>query len=376
MKRILSCFLPFTLLILFAAGVGEAETRIPTLHMIRGDEYADWALVDSRFLYKDQRAAILVCARNGQTAVMIAERAGEDFTVVAQNDTIFRNIVLEDRSKLWIQDNAQLSGRPFLWYTGENPADTFYLMLGKNEAGVWSITSGFFGDEYVDDYIEFFLTNNGTALAANDVIAGQPKVYVPLAWDMTLQGFDPQIIRAACKEAIAHTGEPGIIPSTLEPNALPQGSVITLRDDQGYPVYTGPGEEYLRLGGGRDTDAPSWEASVSNESWIQAFGQENGWVFIRYDSMRGVHRVNRFGYVPRSAFAEDAEIPALTWIPYAAVMSGGLESDPLTSAGEYYFDFVKQPCRVLATMGDTWLYAEVFDDNGTGYRGFIFHYPA
>jgi len=302
---------------------------------------------------------------------MIAERTGEDFAVAARNDMLFKDGVLQETNNLWILDKNK-DGHPYVWYIGEDPADTFYLVMEKSETGVWQITSGFFGDEYMDDYINFFVTNGGAALGVNDVIMWQPQVYVPLAWDMTLQGFDPQVVRAACKEAMTHKGEPGIIPSTLEPNALPQGSLIPLRDHQAYPVYTGPGEEYQRLGGEWHTDA-EWEAFVSNESWIQAFGQENGWVLIRYDSMRGIHRISRFGYIPRSAFAEDAEIPALEWLPYDAVLTGGLESDPLTSAGEYYYDvdeYRNQPCRVLATMGDPWRYVEVYDKNGVGYRGF------
>jgi len=363
-----------SVLLVFAladCGMALGELSSPTLQMIRGDEYADWTLVYCAWLFADHRAAIFVCENDNQTAIMITEKAGKEFIVVSRNNVLFANSILKDRNELWIQDKWK-DGQPYVWYTGENPIDTFYLTMEKNEAGVWQITSGFFGDEDVDDYITFFVTNDGTALAVNDVISGQPKVYMPLEWDATLQGFNPQVARAACKEAMTHLGEPGIIPSTLEPNALPQGSVITLRDDRAYPVYTGPGEEYLRLGGGWDTDA-HWEASVSNESWIQAFGQENGWVFIRYDSMRGNWRVNRFGYVPRSAFATDADIPALTWTPYDAVIAGGLESDPLTSAGECYFSLVKQPCRVLATMGHTWLYVEAFDENGAGYRGFVLH---
>jgi len=203
-KYAFSYFLSFVLLLLFAAGTGKAETFSPTLQIIRGDEYSDWTLVDSCFLYKDQRAAMLVCTKDGQTAVMIAERAVENFIVVAYNDTIFRNAALEDKNRLWIGDDTQLSGRPFIWYTGENLADTFYLMMEKNEAEDWQITSGFFGDESIDDYIAFYLTNGGTALGINDVVMWQPQVYVPLEWDMTLQEFDPQIIIAACKEAITH----------------------------------------------------------------------------------------------------------------------------------------------------------------------------
>ncbi|MCL1855002.1 MAG: hypothetical protein FWF86_04645 [Clostridia bacterium] len=349
--------------VLLSCGMAAGEISAPTLQILRGDEYSDWTLLHRTFIDKDHSAALLVCEKGDKTAVIIAEKAEEDYVVVARNDILFGERSVE-------RENFAVGDHPYVWYIGENMADTFYLTMGKNEAGVWQITSGFFGDEYVDDYSAFFLTNNGTALGISDVIMWQPQVYVPLEWDMTLQGFDPRIIRAACKEAIIHKGEPGIIPSTLEPNALPQGNLITLRDNQAYPVYTGPGEEYLRLVGGLDTDNPR-EASVSNESWIQAIGQENGWVLIRYDSMRGIHRVNRFGYIQRSAFADDAEIPALTWLPYDAVMSGWLEGDPLTAAGDYYYFCEEQSCRVLATMGDQWLYVEVYDGKGVGYRGFL-----
>ena len=251
----LSYLLSFTFLILFAVEVGEAETSNRSLQLIRGDEYSDWALVDSYWLDADRRAAIFVCEKDNQPIVLIAEKTGEDFTIVARNDTLFRRSILEDKDKLWVGDNW---GQPFIWYSGVgvNPADEFYLTIEKNESGVWSISSGYFGDGREDrthDSISFFVANNGTALGVFETPF--PKVYVPLVWDMTLDSFDSQVIRTACQEAVTHKGEPGIIPSTMQPNALPQGSVIALQDNQSYPVFTGPGEKYLRLVGERETDA-------------------------------------------------------------------------------------------------------------------------
>ena len=65
---------------------------------------------------------------------------------------------------------------------------------------------------------------------------------------------------------------------TLAPE-IPAGELsankIKFTGRQKFPVYSGPGTQYLRAANGK--------ALVSTNDWIQVFGEENGWILIQYD---------------------------------------------------------------------------------------------
>ena len=108
------------------------------------------------------------------------------------------------------------------------------------------------------------------------------------------------------------------------PGALPTLSSREIHFSRGnkYPVYSGPGDAYLRGGKGK--------AAVSTNDWIQVFGQENGWILIQYeiDSSRC-----RIGYIAAQSLPKNADVPDLSFPRQTAytIAKTSVTDDPLRS---------------------------------------------
>ncbi|MBQ2947633.1 MAG: hypothetical protein IJD94_01505 [Clostridia bacterium] len=72
---------------------------------------------------------------------------------------------------------------------------------------------------------------------------------------------------------------------------------IRFTGGQKYPVYTGPGKEYLRSGNGK--------GMVSTNDWIQVFGQLDDWIMIQYGISSDKFRI---GWIEASALPEGAQV--------------------------------------------------------------------
>jgi hypothetical protein len=66
-------------------------------------------------MYGDQRAALLMLQKDGQTLAVIAEKAGDSYAVAAENDRLVPDGVPVDTQTWWIQDKNQ-DGHPYIWY--------------------------------------------------------------------------------------------------------------------------------------------------------------------------------------------------------------------------------------------------------------------
>ena len=315
----------------------------------------------------DHWGALLILSRDGKNIAILLEDHGSGYEVLAENDTIIPDGA-EVGEKWWIQDNNWGHGTPYIWYMPTDAERGFYYQLGRDHDGIWKVMSGFFGDSdaHNENRLGFSHANRSTALRVYKWISS--AVYVPIEVDMSFLGFDPEAVKAFCAEAMTLHDKPALVPSTMEADALPQGQAIAFEKGNAYPVYAGPGTEYLRLGEEQD-------ATASSDDWIQVFGQENGWLLIQYNVSQG-H--NRFGYI-QATLPEGVHVPALRFEPMAGVLhdGGGLTDDPLRTLQDIYTHWgfpAGTQCVQLATLGaefpTEWAFVEITDPDQPKVRGF------
>ena len=149
--------------------------------------------------------------------------------------------------------------------------------------------------------------------------------------------------------------------------AIPAGELtaqkIKFTRGQKYPVYSGPGDHYLRANNGK--------AAVSTNDWIQVFGRQNGWVLIQYaidkDHMR-------FGWISAKALPKNAQVEELHFdaVQVYTVIETAITDDPLFSNAQLAALPECNYVTWLSTMGD-WAYVEWTDDENAGkpVRGFL-----
>lgn len=128
------------------------------------------------------------------------------------------------------------------------------------------------------------------------------------------------------------------------------------------PVYSGPGEEFLRAANGK--------ASVSTNDWVQVFGSEGNWVMIRYgiDEER-----TRIGYLSESELPEDFFLAPLLRYQWEygraeALRAVEMTDDPFGSQA-VMTSFDAGTVFITLHRMDDWWYVETID--GTQARGFI-----
>ena len=142
---------------------------------------------------------------------------------------------------------------------------------------------------------------------------------------------------------------------------LPAMSVQEIRFQRGntYPVYSGPGKEYLRGAKGK--------ASVSTNDWIQVFGQEDGWILIQYeiDSSRC-----RIGYISAESLPKNSDIPDLSFLRQTAyaIKEISVTDDPLRSASSLSALPAGTEVTMLAMLGN---YVYIEGKAKDRFRGFV-----
>lgn len=337
---------------LFIAALGIAQESLFEQNIRR--EFPDGVIWQSCMLGKGE--GMLAILKNGDDVLAVISELSEDGSITTlTKDGLFPKYAKYEDS-LWIQDKRD-DLCPYIWY-GDRTEDSFDITLEKDN-GIWQVTAGLFGGG--EDFVAFYLDNAGTALA----ITGDspyPQLIIPIEINLDFIEFDIDEARELCKRIVERPNDPYMIPSTMQENALPQGKVVSLRTDEPVPVRSGPGEGY----GASLRDVHD----VSEAEWIQAFGRENGWVFIRYFIPQ---QGERFGYVPQETLEDAESIPELEFLPYSVRFDGELTNEPLWRCepfGEGSFD----GASVLATMGREWFYVEVVSQDGLKYRGFCTSY--
>lgn len=134
---------------------------------------------------------------------------------------------------------------------------------------------------------------------------------------------------------------------------------------QKYPVYTGPGEDYVRSGSGKGL--------VSTNGWIEVYGQKDGYILIQY-SIDSSHY--RFGWIDAKALPKGASIPEMEFAAISADMLSEitqdtfLTDDPLFSQNELCNLKAGQKVSWLAVLNRDWAYVLV-NVNGKVMCGFV-----
>ncbi len=134
---------------------------------------------------------------------------------------------------------------------------------------------------------------------------------------------------------------------------------------QKYPVYTGPGEDYVRSGNGKGL--------VSTNGWIEDYGQKDGYILIQY-SIDSSHY--RFGWIDRNALPEGTSVPAMDFAGISAdtlseiTQDTFLTDDPLFSQNKLCSLKAGQTVSWLAVLNKDWAYVLV-NVNGKMMCGFV-----
>ena len=152
--------------------------------------------------------------------------------------------------------------------------------------------------------------------------------------------------------------------SLSNPPRIPTGTLsaeeIKFSGGKKYPVFSGPGEHYLRSGNGK--------ATVSTNDWIQVFGKENGWIMIQYDITSDHMRI---GWIKETALPKKANVKNADFSPTVmhTAKQCSMTDDPLFSMNEVLVVPANSEVICLAAMG-SWVYVE-WSGSYQPVRGFI-----
>ena len=182
------------------------------------------------------------------------------------------------------------------------------------------------------------------------------------AWvEQDVRRVDMERLPRQALDVICSAEQPPVIPWSHEENAL-CAELQSFAPGKKYPVYRGPGEEYGRAGNGK--------ASVSTNSWIQVFGEHDGWLMIQYalDDARC-----RVGWIPRNALPKQQQLSPLSmqggeW----CVLDAGctLTDDPLRSQTALCVLPKGLSVECMAKLGYGWTYIRAKIDGETWW-GFV-----
>jgi hypothetical protein len=144
--------------------------------------------------------------------------------------------------------------------------------------------------------------------------------------------------------------------------ALAQGVPASTRPNETYPVYSGPGEHYLRGAEG--------QALVSTNGGIIACAIEGDWVMICYP-LAG--HEERFGYITVDALRRRVAYPVadFAYTPGRAVVDCVLTDDHAVSRRALRHLSAGAALTYLMQWNDGWVYVEVDDGQTAPARGFI-----
>lgn len=307
--------------------------------------------------YDSEAKAYVVVLSDGETNILsILEPQGDSFAVMADHRGLIPKGLYHEKS-IWLNASA-MGDRPYLWYQSPPVEEHFYLVFSKAESGDWIVSHAEF-----DGYDEgaglagYTVCHRGTALNVQGN-AASVLIEVPNPLDLRLSHFDLAAAEVYCRGSISFFPGPpfGPIPSQLG-NAFPQGQLVSFPSGGSYPVYTGPGEQYMR----------GWEASgtLSTDQPVTVLGQEGDWLLVYYP-VPDSPAFYRYGYISAAALPQGVTLPPLAWTPLQGTLSEGT-LDPTYPRGDDWHPQVIQ----LAALENEWLYVEATTGAGAKTRGFV-----
>ncbi len=252
---------------------------------------------------------------------------GEEFKTDLSDGLSFQVIVSE--------------GESYDRYTAYHWEDGGFKLTGYRD---WA---GFYGNVAVDDGVLHF----------SNWLEGWDfgKVYGTVQRDLRYVSYDalPKTIEEARKKL------------TQEPD-IPQGGLLEARrvrftGGQKYPVYTGPGEKYVRSGNGK--------GQVSTNDWIQVFGRVDDYIMIQYAISADHYRI---GWIEASAMAKGESAGWLTFGQGVQTLKQDctLTDDPLNSGAPLCELQAGEQVINLCNLGYDWVYVQVSRSSGL-YCGFV-----
>lgn len=149
------------------------------------------------------------------------------------------------------------------------------------------------------------------------------------------------------------------IPESDSVWGIPEPKEIEFPSNKQYPVYAGPGEQYLRGANGK--------AAMATNDWVQVFGTEGDWALVQYDISSDQMRL---GYITADALPKETSIPGLHLAYYpATIVACPLTDDPLNSKTPLC-QLPSGSATFLAWLGNDWAYIET-TVNQVPVRGFV-----
>lgn len=153
-------------------------------------------------------------------------------------------------------------------------------------------------------------------------------------------------------------------PATITNPVFLPNFVKTKPNAGSYPVYTGPGPGYYRVG----------NATLGGGT-IRVYGREGDWALIGYGLSNGGYRI---GFVEMAAIPADIQPQYLTLVhmPKTNVSTSLFVDDPIVSTNrelEKRIEGGGNPFTLLAYLNDFWAYVEIanFEGSGMPARGFV-----
>jgi len=224
------------------------------------------------------------------------------------------------------------------------------LFFACDSSGVWRLNR-LTANDFGTDYYEAAPSSDGVRFYRE----GKSAVTVNGVMETGLRYFSWGAFPKTLSEAREKLTNPPDIPS-----GELRSQRVRFTGGQKFPVYSGPGTNYLRAANGK--------AAVSTNDWIQVFGTENGYLLIQYDLSS---TQNRFGYIDQSALPAGASVSPLAFSASPAVMRSAavLTDDPLNGKAPLFTLAQGESVTWLAAMG-SWAYVEA-KGNGQQARGFV-----
>ena len=139
--------------------------------------------------------------------------------------------------------------------------------------------------------------------------------------------------------------------------------VKTRPNSGSYPVFTGPGDSYYRVG----------RATLGGGT-IRVYGKQGDWALIGYGLSNGGYRI---GFVSLNAIPSNIAMQelSLSYIPVNNVSTSLFVDDPIVSNNRELAKNIQggSPFYLLAYLNDFWAYVEIqnFENSGKPARGFV-----
>ncbi len=277
-----------------------------------------------------------------KTSSALPQEKGVFFLHNAKGTQLTNTVITHDMLEI----GFQLDGVEEYW--------SFWEFFAVNPAGQWQLRQI---ESYLADASVFASVSETGIAYYGDIsyLENSPFLQaVEGTVETNLRYFDWSAFPKSPAQAKSKLSTPPLLPASSE--LIAQN--VKLTGGQKFPVYSGPGEWYLRGANGK--------AVVSTNDWIQVFGVDSGYLLIQY-AVSSDHM--RFGYIPASAAPNSVSSLDFSYAVAYVTETAALTDDPLYSKQSLGMIQEGQQVQWLAAMGDYAYVATQLADQPV--RGFL-----